>query len=107
MDNLPLHKVAGICETVEAAGAMPLCLPPYSPDLNLIEMTLRKFEARLRKAAKRTIPGLVNSRSCEFQSPEFQSPELRSPAQESSHRTQRRNVLRRAGYVQTSPESAS
>jgi folate-dependent tRNA-U54 methylase TrmFO/GidA len=24
-------------------------------------MTLRKFEARLRKAAKRTIPGLLNS----------------------------------------------
>jgi transposase len=67
MDNLPMPKVAGICETVEAGGAMPLCLPPYSPDLNLIEMALRKFEARLRKAAKRTIPGLLNSRSPEFQ----------------------------------------
>jgi len=32
MDNLPAHKVAGVRETIEAAGARLLYLPPYSPD---------------------------------------------------------------------------
>ena len=34
MDNLAVHKVAGIREAVAAAGASLLYLPPYSPDLN-------------------------------------------------------------------------
>lgn len=34
MDNLPAHKVAGVREAIEAAGAHLLYLPPYSPDLN-------------------------------------------------------------------------
>ena len=34
MDNLPVHKVAGVREAVEAAGARLLYLPPYSPDFN-------------------------------------------------------------------------
>ena len=38
MDNLPSHKVAGVRETIEAAGAKLIYLPPYSPDLNPIEM---------------------------------------------------------------------
>ena len=33
MDNLPVHKVAGVAEAIEAAGATPRYLPPYSPDL--------------------------------------------------------------------------
>jgi transposase len=33
-------------------------LPPYSPDLNPIEMAFSKLKARLRKAAERTIPPL-------------------------------------------------
>ena len=36
MDNLPAHKVAGVREAIEAAGAHVLHLPPYSPDLNPI-----------------------------------------------------------------------
>ena len=32
LDNLPAHKVGGIRESVEAAGARLLYLPPYSPD---------------------------------------------------------------------------
>ncbi len=32
MDNLPAHKVAGVRERIEAAGAELLYLPPYSPD---------------------------------------------------------------------------
>ena len=34
MDNLPVHKVAGVREVIEKAGAKLLYLPSYSPDLN-------------------------------------------------------------------------
>ncbi len=37
MDNLAAHKVAGVRERVEAAGAEVLDLPPYSPDFNPTE----------------------------------------------------------------------
>src|SRR6516162_3415407 len=31
MDNLPVHKVTGVREAIEAAGATLLYLPPHSP----------------------------------------------------------------------------
>ncbi len=37
MDSLPVHKVAGVREVIEAAGAKLRYLPKYSPDLNPIE----------------------------------------------------------------------
>ena len=43
---------------IEAAGASLLYLPPYSPDLNPIEMAFAKLKALLRKAAERTVTGL-------------------------------------------------
>jgi transposase len=58
MDNLPSHKVAGVTEAIEAADAMAIYLPAYSPDLNPIEQVFSKLKALLRKAAVRTIPGL-------------------------------------------------
>jgi transposase len=58
MDNLPAHKVAGVREAIEAAGARLLYLPPYSPDFNPIEMAFAKLKAHLRKAAARTVPDL-------------------------------------------------
>ena len=54
VDNLPAHKVAGVRALIEAAGAILLYLPPYSPDLNPIEMAFAKLKALLRKAAART-----------------------------------------------------
>jgi len=60
MDNLPVHKVAGVEEVIEAAGAMLPYLPPYSPDLNPIERTFGKLKAHLRKAAEETVPGLLH-----------------------------------------------
>lgn len=54
MDNLAAHKVAGIREAIEAAGAKLLYPPPYSPDMNPIEMAFAKLKALPRKAAKRT-----------------------------------------------------
>lgn len=37
MDNLSSHKVDGVRQLIEQAGAEVLYLPPYSPDLNPIE----------------------------------------------------------------------
>jgi transposase len=61
MDNLPVHKVAGIREAIEAAGATLRYLPQYSPDLNPIEMAFSKLKAFLRKVAQRTIARLCRS----------------------------------------------
>jgi transposase len=58
MDNLPAHKVSGVRDVIEAAGAKLLYLPPYSPDFNPIEMAFAKLQASLRGAAARTIPDL-------------------------------------------------
>ncbi len=58
MDNLPAHKVTGVRQAIEAAGAHLLYLPPYSPDFNPIEMAFSKLKARLRKAAARTVDDL-------------------------------------------------
>lgn len=61
MDNLPAHKVSGVREAIEAAGAILLYLPPYSPDFNPIEMAYAKLKALLRKTAARTIGDLWNA----------------------------------------------
>ena len=58
MDNLPVHKVHGVKQAIEAAGASLRYLPPYSPDFNPIEMAFAKLKAALRAAAGRTIPDL-------------------------------------------------
>src|SRR5664280_117548 len=58
MDNLPVHKILAVRALIEAAGAKLLYLPPYSPDLNPIEMAFAKLKALLRKAAERTVAGL-------------------------------------------------
>ena len=59
MDNLPSHKVAGIREAIEAAGAELRYLPSYSPDFNPIEQFFAKLTALLRKVAARTIEALI------------------------------------------------
>jgi transposase len=38
IDNLAAHRVPGIREAIEAAGASLRYLPQYAPDLNPIEM---------------------------------------------------------------------
>jgi transposase len=58
MDNLPAHRPAECRAAIEAAGAILLYLPPYSPDLNPIENAFAKLKAALRKAAARSIDGL-------------------------------------------------
>ena len=58
MDNLPVHKVAGVKQAIETAGATLKYLPSYSPDFNPIEMVFSKLKALLRKAKERTVGGL-------------------------------------------------
>lgn len=58
MDNLSSHKSDEVRQIIEAAGAILLYLPPYSPDFNPIEQAFSKLKAHLRKAAERSIPAL-------------------------------------------------
>ena len=58
MDNLSSHKVAGIREAIEAVGAELRYLPPYSPDLNPIELAFSKLKKLLRDGAERTVDKL-------------------------------------------------
>lgn len=58
MDNLPVHKVAGVRAAIEEAGAQLWLLPPYSPDFNPIENAFSKLKALLRKAAARSVDQL-------------------------------------------------
>ena len=60
-DNLGSHKVAGVREAVEARGAALLYLPPYSPDLNPIELAFSKLKRLLRTAAARTVDALSDA----------------------------------------------
>jgi transposase len=53
-DNLRAHKVAGVQEAIEAAGARVLLLPPYSPDLSPVENCGSKVKTALRAEAPRT-----------------------------------------------------
>ena len=58
MDNLGAHKVRGVRELIESAGARLLYLPPYSADFNPIEMAWAKLKNFLRKIAARTSEAL-------------------------------------------------
>lgn len=54
MDNLSSHKRARTRALIESVGAQLRFLPPYSPDLNPIEMIFSKVKQLLRSLACRT-----------------------------------------------------
>jgi|APFre7841882630_1041343.scaffolds.fasta_scaffold56658_1 transposase len=58
MDNVPLHKVAGVSEAIAAKGASVLYLPAYSPDFDPIEKFFSKFKSILQRIAARTADAL-------------------------------------------------
>jgi transposase len=58
LDNLNVHKVAGVRRAIEARGAEMWLLPPYSPDLNPIETVFSKFKYLVRSAGERTVESL-------------------------------------------------
>jgi transposase len=57
-DNLSSHKSAIATELLRARGNELIFLPPYSPDLNPIEMAFSKLKTLIRKAAARTYQAL-------------------------------------------------
>jgi transposase len=61
MDNLASHKVIGVGQAIESAGAERRFLPPYSPDLDPIEPVFAKVKNKLRKMGERTVNGLWNA----------------------------------------------
>lgn len=61
MDNLAAHKNEHTLDLIRTAGATPLFLPAYSPDMNPIEMMWSKVKALLRNAAARTREGLLEA----------------------------------------------
>jgi transposase len=61
VDNLSSHRRARTRELIEAADATLLFLPPYSPDLNPIEMIFSKIKQLLRSMACRTREALWNA----------------------------------------------
>jgi transposase len=55
MDNLQPHKVAGVAESIQAAGATLRYLPASSTDLNPIENDYSKLKGSLRKGNARSV----------------------------------------------------
>jgi transposase len=58
LDNLGAHKATAVQDAIEAAGARIAFLPPYSPDLNPIELCWSLVKLRLRQAKARTVLSL-------------------------------------------------
>ena len=57
-DNLSSHKSQRVQVLLNAQGNALIFLPPYSPDLNPIEMAFSKLKTLLRKGAARTYEAL-------------------------------------------------
>lgn len=84
MDNLSSHKVAGVRKAIEAVGAELRYLPPYSPDLNPIELAFSKFKKLLRDGAERTVDKLWTL--CGRLLDQFTEPECRNYFQKCGYR---------------------
>lgn len=57
-DNLSFHKAPRVRALIESVGARLEFLPPYSPDLNPIELCWSKVKTGLRAAKARTFEAL-------------------------------------------------
>jgi transposase len=58
LDNLAVHRSPRAEAILREKGAWFLFLPPYSPDLNPIEMAFAKLKAHLRRIGARTLDAL-------------------------------------------------
>ncbi len=68
LDNLKAHQGARVRALIEARGARLEFLPPYSPDLNPIELCWSKVKAALRAAKARTLDALLDALAQAFRS---------------------------------------
>ena len=58
LDNLATHKIQNVTRLLSARGVGLRYLPPYSPDLNPIELAFAKLKTHLRQAAARNLDAL-------------------------------------------------
>jgi transposase len=58
MDNLSSHKGVRTPQLIRSARAELIYLPPYSPDLNPIELAFSKIKQALRSLSLRTVDAL-------------------------------------------------
>jgi transposase len=68
MDNLSFHKATCIRTLIESVGAHLEFLPPYSPDLNPIELCWSKVKTALRASKARTFEALLEALADAFSS---------------------------------------
>ena len=61
LDNLSSHKSPAAAIALRDIGAWFLFLPPYSPDLNPIEMAFSKLKAHLRRIGARTFSDMFDA----------------------------------------------
>lgn len=61
MDNLASHKSERARLAIESAGAQVVLLPPYSPDLNPIEMIFSKLKQLVRSQRPRTFSKIIDA----------------------------------------------
>jgi transposase len=84
LDNLSSHKTSKVQQAFAALGVEVYYLPPYSPDLNPIEMCWSKLKTFLKQAAARSYPVLS---------------ETISQALKTITAADARNWIRHCGYV--------
>lgn len=61
VDNLATHRNKQAARILRKHGCWFLFLPPYSPDLNPIEMAFSKLKAHLRRIGARTFDQLMDA----------------------------------------------
>jgi transposase len=61
LDNLATHKSPNAADILRAHGGWFLLLPPYSPDLNPIELAFSKLKSHLRRIGARTFDQLTQA----------------------------------------------
>lgn len=61
MDNMSSHHARTVKDILDASGIRYFYLPPYSPDLNLIEKMWSKIKAYLRKEKVRIASSLPDA----------------------------------------------
>ena len=61
MDNLAAHHDPAVAKLLADAKVVPVFLPPYSPDLNPIELAWAKLKTLVRGAAPRSVDALLDA----------------------------------------------
>ena len=71
-DNLAAHRNKDAAAALKAKRCWFLYLPPYSPDLNPIELAFSKLKAHLRRIGARTFDQMFDAlaQTCDLFTPE-------------------------------------